>query len=102
MLYSPVISAIGVFFLILKDNRHVARNVNNTNPAPAVILNASETLNVHFTIPIPFKNNAVRGLMNIELAVMPAIVEIITAGIKLAAVCNISCPVVYPIAFIIP
>ncbi len=53
-------------------------------------------------MPIPLKNIAISGFIIRILTVIPTAAEIITDGIKLIAVCTISCPVVKPRAFKIP
>lgn len=102
MFYSPESNARGVIFLILKDSRQTVKNANSTTPIPAAVMKPIGIVNVHFTIPIPFKNNAVRGLIMKLHPISPAAVERTVAGINDNAVCKISCFVVKPSAFITP
>ena len=88
--YSPESNALGAIFLIFKDNRQTVANENSTSPAPTMAINPIGTVNVHFTIPMPLKNNAVKGLMMILHTLNPTIVETIVAGINDSVVCRIS------------
>lgn len=88
--YSPEIKALGVIFLIFRDNRQTVAKANSTSPIPPMAINPSGTANVHCTIPIPFKNKAVKGLMIKLERINPAIVERIVVGINDNAVCRIS------------
>lgn len=62
-LYSPESKALGAIFLIFSDSRHTVKNVNNTSPTPAATMNPTGTVKARFIIPMPFKNNAVSGLI---------------------------------------
>ena len=75
---------------------------SRTSPAPAMAMNPAGTVKVHFTMPIPLRKKAVRGLMIREFIISPVMVESRTAGMKLSAVCRMSCLVVKPSAFMIP
>lgn len=100
--YSPVKRPLGAIFLIRRDSRQANRKVANTSPTPAARVKPAGTIKVHFTMPRPLINPDSRGLMPMQLSTVPTITEIITVGIKLKAVCRISCPVVYPKAFRMP
>ncbi len=68
-------------------------------PIPERKIKPTGILKVHFTMPIPLKNNEVSGLMMKALTVSPTTVERIIAGIKDKAVCKMSCLVVKPSDF---
>ncbi len=85
-----------------RDNRHIMAKDNRISPAPATVMRKTGTVKEHFTIPMLFKNRATSGLMMKLHKIRPAMEERTTAGIKLRAVCKISCLVVNPRAFRIP
>lgn len=84
--YSPIRSTLGAIFLIFKDSRHTIPKADSTIPTPAATVRPTGITNVHFTMPIPLKNTAVRGFITKLLATSPTAVENMTDGIKLAAV----------------
>lgn len=88
-------SAQGAIFLIRRESRQAIPKASATNPAPAAAMNPIGTIKVHFTIPMPLRNSAIKGLINRPLNISPTAVDRIMAGIKLRAVCRINCPVVY-------
>ena len=100
--YSPESNDFGAIFLIFSDSRQTVTNANSISTMPETAIKTVETVKVHFTIPIPLKNNATNGLIITAETISPTITEIIVVGINDNAVCRISCGVVYPKAFIIP
>ena len=97
--YSPVRSACGVIFLMRSDIRHAKANDKSISPMPASVINTTGTLKVHLTIPILLKNRLMSGFIIRPPTIIPITVEIMIAGIKDSAVCNISCFVVKPSDF---
>lgn len=65
-------------------------NDTSISPIPAAVIKTIEILNVHFTMPIEFKNSAISGLIARQLATIPTTVEIIIVGINESAVCKMS------------
>ena len=100
--YSPASSALGVIFFIFTESRHVIPNAARIIPTPAMTLYPTGTVNVHFTIPISFKNKAASGFMIKLFTITPITVDKMTAGVKEGAVCKINCPVVKSNGFRIP
>lgn len=84
------------------DNRQVSAKDSATSAAPPTAVKPIGTVNVHLTIPMPLKNSAVNGLIIRHDSASPMTVDSIIAGMKESAVCNISRPVVKPIAFNTP
>ena len=92
----------GDIFLTFSDSKQEMPNDRSISAIPAIVANTIGILNVHFTMPSELKNNAVSGLIIIQLKIIPITVEIIIAGINESAVCKISCLVVNPSDLSIP
>ena len=102
LFYSPTSKLRGAIFLILSESKQAMPNDRSISPNPANTENKIGILNVHFTMPSELKNNAVSGLIIIQLIIIPITVEIIIVGINESAVCTMSCFVVKPNDLSIP
>ncbi len=76
--------------MIRRDSRQAIPKESTTRPAPAAAMKPPGTIKVHFTIPMPLRNSAIKGLISRLLTISPTAVDKIMAGIKLRAVCRIS------------